>query len=287
MLGRWKKQHKLKNSFVLQKFMPGIEMGVSGWFGPKGFMAAWEENFEFKKLMNDDMGVATGEQGTVLRYVTRSKLADKVLKPLTKQLHAAQYIGDVDVNCIIDERGIPWPLEFTVRLGWPAFQLQLALLKDKDPIQWLYDLATGRLKSVPFSTGRAAIGVVLSIPDYPYSHATQREVVGVPIYGITKSLWPHVHPCEMMMGRAPVHRGDQMKEEPVPATAGDYVLVMTATGTTVQEIRDKVYRRLARIKRQMPSSPMYRTDIGQRLASQLPKLQKMGYCLGLQYANPY
>jgi len=285
MLSRWKKQHKLKNPFVLQRFMPGIEMGVSGWFGPQGFMGAWEENWEFKKLLNDDMGVATGEMGTVLRYVTQSKLANKVLKPLTRQLFAAHYIGDVDVNCIIDARGTPWPLEFTVRLGWPAFQLQLALLKDKDPIRWLHDLATGKLKGVPFSTDRAAIGVVLSIPDYPYSRATQKEVVGVPVYGLTKGLWPHVHPCEMMLGRAPIRRGDQMKEEPVPATAGDYVLVMTATGTTVLELRDKVYRRLARIKRQMPSSPMYRTDIGQRLATQLPRLQAMGYGLGLQYAS--
>lgn len=286
MLNRWKKQGKLKNPFVLQRFMPGIEMGVSGWFGPQGFMGAWEENWEFKKMMNDDMGVATGEQGTVLRYVTRSKLANKMLKPLTAQLQKAQYIGDVDVNCIIDERGTPWPLEFTVRLGWPAFQLQLALLKDKDPVQWLYDLATGKLRGVPFLTDVLAIGVVLSIPDYPYSHATQKETVGVPIYGITSGLWPHIHPCEMMLSKAPVQVGSTLQERSIPATAGDYVLVMTALDRTVQGAREKVYRRLNRIKKQMPSSPMFRTDIGQRLASQLPKLQAMGYGTGVRYAAP-
>lgn len=283
MLGRWKKMNKLKNPFVLQEFMPGIEMGVSGWFGPQGWLPCWEENFEFKKLMNDDMGVATGEQGTVLRYVRRSKLADKVLKPLTAQLKAAKYIGDVDVNCIIDDKGTPWPLEFTTRLGWPAFQLQLALLKEKDPVQWLYDLATGK-PHCPFSLDRVAIGVVLSVPDYPYSHATQKEVVGVPIYGITKALWPYVHPCEMQLAKAPVQRGDKIVEEEMPATAGDYVLVMTATGESIQEVRERVYRRLARIKRKMPSNPMYRTDIGQRLDQQLPKLQAMGYAIGLSYS---
>ena len=285
MLHRWKKQGKLKNSFVLQEFMPGIEMGVSGWFGPQGFMGCWEENFEFKKLMNDDMGVATGEQGTVLRYVRSSKLANLVLKPLEKQLRAANYVGDVDVNCIIDEKGTPWPLEFTTRLGWPAFQLQMALLKDgQDPVQWLYDLATGEAK-VPFLLDRVAIGVVLSIPDYPYSHATQKEVVGVPIYGITPTLRPHVHPCEMMAAKAPVERGGKIIEELVPAAAGDYVLTMTAVGTSIQEVREKVYRRLNRLRKRMPSNPMYRTDIGERLASQLPLLQKSGFAKGLTYPS--
>jgi phosphoribosylamine--glycine ligase len=281
MLNRWKKQHKLKNSFVLQEFQDGIEMGVSGWFGPQGFVPCWEENFEFKKLMNDDMGVQTGEQGTILRYVKHSKLANKVLKPLERQLRAAGYIGDVDVNCIIDDKGTPWPLEFTTRLGWPAFNLQLALHKG-DIVQWLHDLTTGKAK-VPFSTDQVAIGVVLSVPDYPYSHATMKEVIGIPIYGITPGLWPHLHPCEMMMAKAPCQVGEKIVEQETPATAGDYVLVMTAVGTSIQEIRRSVYGRLNRIKRQMPSNPMYRTDIGQRLAQELPKLQSMGYALGLSY----
>jgi phosphoribosylamine--glycine ligase len=282
MLQRWKKQGKLKNPFVLQEFMPGIEVGISGWFGPKGWLGVWEENFEFKKMMDGDRGVATGEQGTILRYVKQSKLADRVLKPLTKQLFDAKYVGDIDVNCIIDERGRAWPLEFTARLGWPAFQLQVALLKEKDPITWLYDLATGNPHN-PFFTDRIAIGVVLSIPDYPYSHATAKEVVGVPIYGVTKALWPHVHPCEMMVATVPVQRGNKVVDEPNLCTAGDYVLVMTALGSSVQECRTLVYRRLERLKK-MPSSPMWRTDIGERLSTQLPQLQSMGYALGMTYS---
>ena len=284
MLERWKKTNKLKDSFVLQEFMPGIEMGVSGWFGPEGWMGVWEENFEFKKMMNDDMGVATGEQGTILRYVRHSKLAEKVLKPLEKQLREQHYVGDVDVNCIIDEKGTPWPLEFTTRLGWPAFQLQTALLKSKDPVQWLFDLATGPV-DIPFLIGPIAIGVVLSIPDYPYSRATQKDVVGVPIYGITPKIWPHLHPCEMMKAKAPLQVGDQVLEREMPATAGDYVLVMTALAKSVQEAKTLVYRRLGRIKKKMPSNPMYRTDIGDRLSGQLPTLQKMGYARGMTYSS--
>src|SRR4029077_11097739 len=67
MLNRWKKLNKLKTPFILQEFVPGVEMGVAGWFGPGGWNEGWEENFEFKKFMNDDLGPATGEQGTISR----------------------------------------------------------------------------------------------------------------------------------------------------------------------------------------------------------------------------
>ena len=284
MLERWKRSDKLKGSFILQDFIPGIEFGVAAWHGPHGFNDAFEETFEFKKLMNGEIGCATGEQGTVMRYVRKSKLAEKVLLPLAGQLEKLKYIGDVAINCIIDEQGHPWPLEFTMRLGWPAFQLQCALLKD-DPVTWLHDLATGK-DSHPFFLDRLAVGVVLSVPDYPYSHMTRKEVTGIPILGITPGLMKHLHPCEMMVGEAYSEVGGQLVRTPCPMTAGDYVLVMTACGETVQDARQKVYRRLERVRSRMPGSPMYRTDIGLRLARQLPKLQAQGYAKGLIFSTP-
>jgi len=284
MLERWKKADKLKGSFILQEFIPGIEMGASGWHGPHGWNEGWEEDFEFKKLMNGEIGCATGEQGTVLRYVKKSKLADKVLVPLSRQLEKAGYIGDINVNCIIDAKGNPWPLEFTTRLGWPAFQLQCALLKG-DPVEWLYALATGR-DANPFFLDQVAIGVVLSVPDYPYSHITRKEVTGIPLFGITPGLMKHLHPCEMMVAEAYCECAGQLVKQPVPATAGDYVLTMTAVAETVQDARTKVYKRLERVRRRMPGSPMYRTDIGLRLSRQLPVLQKLGYAKGLTFSAP-
>jgi hypothetical protein len=41
----------------------------------------------------------------------------------------------------LDEDGTPWPLEFTCRLGWPAFHIELALHKN-DPIAFLVGLAS-------------------------------------------------------------------------------------------------------------------------------------------------
>ena len=65
--------------------------------------------------------------------------------------------------------------------------------------EWLLDLANGKdARTILYV--RLAVGVVLSIPDCPYSHLTRKEVVGVPVYGLAESLWRHFHPCEMKLG---------------------------------------------------------------------------------------
>lgn len=277
MLERWKKNNKLKDQFILQEFCPGIEMAVGGWFGPHGFNEGWCENWEFKKLMNDELGCATGEQGTVVRYIKKSKLADKVLKPLEDQLHKENYVGYVDVNCIISEDGTPWPLEFTMRPGWPLFNIQQTL-HNGDPAEFLLDLALGKDSKI-FNLNEVAVGVVLSIPDYPYSMITRKDVIGVPVYGF--ELNEDMHPCLMMQGTAPQEKDGKIVDLPCMVTAGDYVLVTSGRGLTVSAAKSKAYRAMKKLE--IPNSPMYRTDIGKRLLKQLPELQKMGYAAGLRY----
>lgn len=280
MLDRWKKLGKLKPPFMLQDFVKGVEMAVAGWIGPGGFNMGWEENFEFKKLMNDDKGVATGEQGTVLRYARNSLLAKKVLQPLEDALVKTGHIGDVDVNCIIDEDGTPWPLEFTCRFGYPAVNIQQAV-HEGDSIEWLHDLAEGK-DARNRRLNEIAVGVVLSIPDYPYSRLTGRDVEGIPIYNVPLQPVEEYHPCQVSLGTAPVRGKDgAISSQPCLVTAGDYVLVATGTGQTVQEAKRSVYKSLDKVK--VPNSPMYRTDISNRLKKQLPILQTMGYAIGMSY----
>lgn len=279
MLERWKKLGSLKSEFILQKFVGGVEMAVGGWFGPGGFNQGWVENFEHKKFMNDDLGVATGEQGTVIRKVAKSKLADKVLKPVEDQLAALDYVGYVDVNCIIDDKGNPWPLEFTMRPGWPLFNIEQAV-HIGDHAEWLLDLAQGR-DAKNWDLDTIALGVVMSIPDYPYSHITRKETNGIPIYGMKELTDPSVHPCYMMMGEAPIERDGKIVKEQMLLSAGDYVLVTTGTGKTITQAKKGAYQTLKRLS--MPNSPMYRTDIGNRLKKQLPLIQQHGYALGMEF----
>ncbi len=281
MLQYWKKKNAHKGEFILQEFRPGIEMAVGGWFGLGGFSKHWCENWEFKKLMNDDLGVATGEQGTILRYTEESKLADEVLKPLEGMLHGLDYTGYIDVNCIITDDGQPWPLEFTMRPGWPLFQIQQALHKG-DPVEWMLAMVDG--KDILKVSKDVACGVVVSMPDYPYSRLTKKECSGYPLFGLTEEdALSDVHLSEVQWGKAPANVDGEVKMNvPMYVTAGDYVATVTGTGKTVEESSEKCYKTIKK-KIEIPNSIMYRSDIGCRLEDQLPKLHAMGYCTDLDY----
>ena len=281
MLERWKGLGKLKGKFMLQEFVEGIEFAVSGWIGPEGFAEGWFENFEHKKLMDGEKGPNTGEMGTVIVGTKKSKIAADVLKPLEELIISSGHTGDIDVNCIVDKDGKAWPLEFTNRCGWPSTNIVQALLKDgEDHAEWMYDLLTG-VDSEPWKFDEVAIGVLMAIPDFPYSHLTRKEVVGIPLYGLTEEILPHIHPCEMMLGRAPHDTKDGIKDMPCLVTAGDYVLIVTGCGQTIMEARKNVYKNIDQIR--MPNDVLFRTDIGERLKKQLPELQKHGFALDMEF----
>ncbi len=284
MLGKWSKNDKYRkdakeHGFILQEKKIGCEMGVSGWFGLHGWSKPIEETFEYKKLMTGDIGVNTGEQGTLLRFVEQSKLADLVLFPLTKNLREIGYIGNINVNCIIDDDGTPWPLEFTMREGWPAKHNQIAL-QEGDPAQWMLDLVNGR-DTMKVRYGECSVSVVVTIPDYPFSTYTGKEVEGIPVYGVSDP--ERIHLCEVMLGDCvPVQAGDKVVEMPCYVTAGDYVLVVTGTGETITGARRSAYAALDKIK--IPNSPGWRTDIGRgKLVDNLANIQKHGFSKELSY----
>ena len=276
MLQKWKKSNAYKGSFILQEFHGGIEIAVGGWFGKCGFSKQLCVNHEFKKLLAGDLGVSTGEEGTIIYYVQDSLLADKVLKPLEGYLHGLGYTGYIDVNCIVDDKGIPWPLEFTMRPGWPLFMIQQALHKG-DPCQFMLDLLDG--KDTLQVTDKVACGVVITMPPYPHDKGTpQDEHCGYPMFDLTmEDVIKNVHLAAVMCGSAPamVNGKVKLKHEQL-VTAGNYVCIVTGVGETVEDARCDCYGRIKK-KINIPNSIGYRTDIGCRLEEQLPELRKMKY----------
>ena len=279
MLEHWKRTQKKKVPFLFQEFTPGIEMAVGGWVGRSGFLSYFLENFEFKKLMPGEIGVNTGEMGTTMRYVTadQSKLAQEMLLPLEAELIRQGYTGYIDVAVIIDKKGQPWPLEFTSRMGWPLFQIQQVL--HPDPCGWMADALEGRDTFQPFQD--VALGVVMAMPDFPYSNLTRKECCGFPLWGVTEANRYWLHPCEMMAGTAPVLEGGKLVEREMMVTAGDYVCVVTGCGDGVEAARDAAYSNLKQFE--LPNSPIYRNDIGNRFEKQLPELQKLGYATAWEW----
>lgn len=279
-LQRWKRAGKVfPQGLMVQERVQGVEMAVGAWIGPGGFAPGWEENFEEKRLMADNLGPNCGEAGTVMRLVRSSKLARRVLQPFEEDLVRAGFIGNVDVNCIIDDEGNPWPLEWTIRFGYPAINIETAL-HSGDPIEFLAGLAAGK----PTATrqyDKIAVGVVLAIPPYPFGHEKREETVNVPIWGVAPSIEQSLHFVHVCQGDAPVIEGGKVGREPHLATAGSYVLVATGTGESVVEARGGAYRALRRLT--IPASPFWRPDIGTRLRSQLDKLQTNGFTTGMRY----
>ena len=270
-LRRWQ-ELKLnpKGEVMLQEFVAGIEFAVSRWMGKSGWVGPANENFEFKKFCAGDVGCNTGEMGSVLKYVNESKLFDETLGKLDKSLKGLGHLGDVDLNCIIDGSGKVWPLEFTSRPGWPAFNIMLSE-HSGDPVKWMKDAIEGK-DSLTVSE-EVAIGVVISQPDFPYSQYTKKEVSGVPFY-VEEKQKKYIQPQGIKIENAVTMEGDRPIEKPMWVTSGDYIAVVTGLGKTVKEAQKRVYGTVEKIH---VSNMMYRHDIGDRLEKQIPELQKHGF----------
>jgi phosphoribosylamine--glycine ligase len=279
MLDYWKKNVK-QTPYIFQEFCPGIEVAVGGWVGRNGFLSKFLENFEFKKLMSGDWGPNTGEQGTLMKYVTaeESKLARDLLLPLESSLIRNGFTGYIDVAVMVGtegpQKGKLNPLEFTSRHGWPLFQIQQAL--HIDVCEWMKDALEGQDTFQP--SPDIACGVVVAIPDYPYRMATSDKSVGFPIFGITKENRFNFHPNDMMLGMGVSEKGSP---EPMLVTAGPYVAIVSGTGKSVSKACKEAYGTLGELE--IPASPLVRDDIGDRLEKQLPILQKYGYCTSWIY----
>lgn len=278
-LQRWQKLGMAsKGPVMLQEVIDGIELGVSRWMGADGFIGPPNINWEFKKLLSGDCGPNCGEAGTVLKYTEESKLAEEVLDPLEDALVEMQHLGDIDVNCIVDKQGKAWPLEFTTRLGWPAFNIMQAAHKG-DPVQWMLDACEGEdtLQTSP----AVACGVVIAQPDYPNSKLTKAEVSDIPIYGVTEANKKYLAPQSVKIEKMPDMDGDAVVERDLWTTTGDYIAVVTGMGKTVRQACDRAY---STVKELHIPNMMYRDDIGEKLESELPELQKHGYAKDVSYS---
>jgi phosphoribosylamine-glycine ligase len=248
----------LKGPCMMQEFIEGIEVGVSGWMGSKGFIGStWNINFEFKKLMPGDYGPATGEMGTVCKYSSQSKLADTVLKPMEDLLVELKHIGDVDLNCIIDDKGTPWVLEWTTRFGFPSTPILYHCHKG-DPVKWMKDCLTG--KDTLEVDERTAIGVVMAAPPFPYPDEEHKSE-GLLISGIEEQ-WGNIAPVQMRLAK------DQY------LSTGSMPCVALALAPDVHDAIPQVYSTIERIKF---ANRIVRDDIGKRLEKQLPTLHALGY----------
>jgi phosphoribosylamine--glycine ligase len=280
MLRRWAEMPNLKvGRFMLQEFVEGIEFSVAGWLGASGFLPWFEENWEHKKLMNDNYGPNTGEMGTCLKYVKDSPLAKELLLPLEKDLIKMGCSGSVCVSAIIDKDGEPRPTELTVRLGWPSFNICQIL--HPEPCEWLAHLVDGEDTFEPLED--FATGVVIAMPPFPQDPKRRKDLEGIPIYGLNEQneYREFLAPCELKSGTAPDEAEGELFDKRMFVSSGDLLVVASGRGATVRESADNAYAAASSIE--IPNDVEMRTDIGDRLKKEIPKLQDYGFAEAWRY----
>src|SRR3989344_753288 len=235
--------------FQLQKFVSGVEIAVGAFFNGKEFILPINVNFEHKRVFPGDIGPFTGEMGTLMFWSEPNKLFKMTLEKMKPALIESGYVGYIDINCIVNGKGI-YPLEWTTRFGYPTIQIQLEGILTPTG-EWLYKLAFGENFELKTQKG-FQLGVRILVPTF-FASAGDKELIE--IYRDLPILFKKPGNLDG------IHIEDIKTEDSVWRIAGDSgcLLVVTGSGTTVNEARHQAY---TRIKNIMIQNMFYRTDIG-------------------------
>ena len=247
--------------FQLQKHVSGVEVGASAFFNGEKFITPILVAFEHKRLFPGEIGPLTGEMGTSMFWCEPNKLFKDTTGKMEEDLHKAGYVGYIDINCIVNGRGI-YPLEFTSRFGYPTISIQQeGVLSEWG--EFLYAIANHQEYQLKTKHG-FQVGVVIVVPPFPFEDSSEVE-----LYRDLSILFKKPN----LEG---VHLGDVKITEGVWRTAGNasYHLVVTGSGSTMEEARKQAYSRVENI---MLINMIYRTDIGATWSEDSDKLQTWGY----------
>jgi len=254
----WSKKMK---QFMLQKFASGVEIAVGAFFNGNDFIYPININFEHKKLFPGDIGPHTGEMGTLMFWAEPNPLFRATLEKMREKLRECKYVGYVDINCIVNSKGI-YPLEFTSRFGYPTTSIQMeGMLSEWG--EFLYTIAKGESFDLKTASG-FQVGVVVAAPPFPYHDKRQLD-----IYKDISILFRKPNLEGVHLGYVQLIDNDWHL-----AGSSGYALVVTGSNSTVDEARRQAYRRVKNI---MLQNMFYRTDIGVRWTHDSDKLQTWGY----------
>jgi phosphoribosylamine--glycine ligase len=247
----WEDDYDDPPRFILMDYVSGVETGLGAFFDGRAFVGPVNLDWEHKRLFPGDVGELTGEMGTVVTYRDGEKLFDATLAGLAPLLRTAGHVGYVNLNTIINERGV-WPLELTMRFGYPGFAILSALFAGPCG-DMLMRIAIG--DPTPAATYDGfAVGVVLTMPPFPHDHGYEDLSKGTPILvpELTDEEREHVHFGEVGL----------VDGELVATGIVGYTMVVTGRGPSIEAAQQAAYDLARRIA--IPNV-RYRNDIGDAL----------------------
>lgn len=241
-----------RRDFILMEFLEGIEVGVGAYFDGVHFLRPACLDWEHKRFFAGDLGELTGEMGTVATFDDTEVFFERTLAKLEGALRESGHVGYVNLNTIVNERGI-WPLEFTCRFGYPGF----AILAPLQATPWgeLFRTIVSRSSSAFQARPGYCVGVVLTTPPFPYSRKQVAEPVGLPVLFDRTVDLGHCHYGEV---------GLDAEGQLVTSGLYGWTMVVTGVGESIAMARRSAYANAAGI---FVPNLRYRLDIGERLVA--------------------
>jgi phosphoribosylamine---glycine ligase len=242
-------------SFVLMKRVIGVEMGVGAYFNGREFLRPACLDWEHKRFFPGDLGELTGEMGTLVTYEGTERFFAATLGRMEALLREARYQGYINLNTIVNAEGI-WPLEFTCRFGYPGYAILSALQREDWATMFRRMVHPAQPAEFDVEPG-FAVGVVLTVPPFPYPDGYRRLSRGFPVmlHGLDEEERRHLHIGEI------ARLGDTL----VTAGSVGYAMVVTGVGKVPAEAARRAY---ATARKVVIPNVRYRLDIGERFGRQ-------------------
>lgn len=248
-------------NFQLQRKVKGVEVSIAAFFNGHEFVYPINITFEHKKLFPKELGVSTGEMGTSMFWTKDSPIFEATLLKFQSTLAKHNFIGHIDINCIVNGNGI-FPLEFTSRFGYPQIFIQRAGINE--PLGELFlKLASKKTFRINVKKG-FQVGAYIVVPPFPYDDKKTFNLFSKDAVVVFKKNGKE--------GVHPMHLKKVKDEWLITGNTGIAVLV-TGVGNTMKDAQKMMYNRINNV---IINNGYYRTDIGDRWSEDSDKLWSWG-----------